>query len=105
MFFNVGLNEFEKHKRMFTKLPEFVACNLLVLQRLVKCSFNDTEILYMVIDILMVLKAESSTFREFCEKCMKSLFLTQIVRFFSSKNNLILTDMRRRMNEENIPVW
>ena len=33
---------------MFTKLPEFVACNLkcdlLVLQRLVKCSVNDTEI-------------------------------------------------------------
>ena len=35
---------------MFAKLPEFVACNLkydlLVLQRLVKCSFNDTEIYY-----------------------------------------------------------
>ena len=33
---------------MFTKLPEFMACNLkcdlLVLQRLVKCSVNDTEI-------------------------------------------------------------
>ena len=33
---------------MFTKLPEFVAlnlkCDLLVLQRLVKCSVNDTEI-------------------------------------------------------------
>ena len=33
---------------MFTILPEFVACNLkcdlLVLQRLVKCSVNDTEI-------------------------------------------------------------
>ena len=47
-FFNVGLNDFEKHKKMFTKLPEFVACNLkcdlLVLERLVKCSANDTEI-------------------------------------------------------------
>ena len=33
---------------MFTKLPEFVACNLkcdfLMLQRLLKCSVNDTEI-------------------------------------------------------------
>ena len=33
---------------MFKKLPEFVACNLkcdlLVLQRLVKCSVNDIEI-------------------------------------------------------------
>ena len=46
--FNVGLNDFEIHKKMFTKLPEFVACNLkcnlLVLQRLVKCSVDDTEI-------------------------------------------------------------
>ena len=62
---------------MFTKLPKLVACNLkcdlLVLQRLVKCSVNDTEILYMVIDVLMGLKAKNSTFREFCEKCMKSL--------------------------------
>ena len=33
---------------MITKLPEFVACNLKcdlpVLQKLVKCSVNDTEI-------------------------------------------------------------
>ena len=33
---------------MFTKLPEFAACNLKcdlhVLQTLVKCSVNDTEI-------------------------------------------------------------
>ena len=47
MFFNLGLKDFEKHKTMFTKFPEFVACNLkcdlLVLQRLVKCSVNDTE--------------------------------------------------------------
>ena len=59
---------------MFTKLPKFVACNLkcdlLVLQRLLKCSVNDTE---MVIGVLMGLKAKGSTFREFCEKCMKSL--------------------------------
>ena len=47
-------------------------CDLLVLQRLVKCSVNDTKI-HMVIDVLMGLKAKSSTFREFCEKCMKSL--------------------------------
>ena len=53
---------------MFTKLPEFVTCNLkcdlLVLERLVKCSVNNTEI-YIVIDVLMGLKAKSSTFREF----------------------------------------
>ena len=59
---------------MFTILPKLVACNLkcdlLVLQRLVKCSVNDTEIYG---DVLLGLKAESSTFREFCEKCMKSL--------------------------------
>ena len=57
---------------MFTKLPEFVACklkcDLLVLQRLVKCSVND-----MVIGVLIGLKANSSTFIEFCEKCKKSL--------------------------------
>ena len=62
---------------MFPKLPEFVACNLkcdlLVLHRLVECSGNDTEI-YMI-DVLMGLKAKSSTFREFCKKCMKSLWL------------------------------
>ena len=79
LFFNVGLNDFEKQK-MFTKLPEFVACNLkcgsLVLQRLVKCSVNDTEIQLMVTDVLMGLKAKSSTFREFCERCMKSLCLS-----------------------------
>ena len=48
MFFNVGLNDFEKHKKNIHKLPEFVACNLkcdlVVLQRLVKCIVNDTEI-------------------------------------------------------------
>ena len=48
LFCNVGLNDFEKRKKMFTNLPQFVACNLkydlLVLQRLVKCSVNDTEI-------------------------------------------------------------
>ena len=48
MFFNEGLNDFEKHKKMFTKVSEFMACNLkcdlLVLQRLLKCSVNDTEI-------------------------------------------------------------
>ena len=47
-FFNVALNDFEKHKKMFTKLPEFIACNskcdLLVLQRLVKCRVKYTEI-------------------------------------------------------------
>ena len=35
---------------------------------------NDSEI--MVIDVLMGLKAKSCTFREFCEKCMKSLCLS-----------------------------
>ena len=60
---------------MFTKLPEFVACNLkcdlIVLQRLVKCSLNDTEIYGdWCFDGM---KAKSNTFREFCEKCMKSL--------------------------------
>ena len=42
---------------MFTKLPEFVACNLkcdlLVLQRLVKYNVNDRPLKYMVIDVLM----------------------------------------------------
>ena len=37
-----------KNIKKFTTLPEFVACNLkcdlLVLQRSVKCSVNDTEI-------------------------------------------------------------
>ena len=55
---------------MFTKLPEFVACNLkcdlLVLQRLVKWSVNDTEICGGY--VLVGLKAKSNTFREFCEK-------------------------------------
>ena len=60
---------------MFTKLPEFVACNLkcdlLMLERLVKCSVNDTEIYGDF--VLMGLKAKNGIFREFCEKCMKSL--------------------------------
>ena len=47
-FFNVDLNDYEKHEKMFTKFLEFMACNLkcdlLVSQRLVKCSVNDTEI-------------------------------------------------------------
>ena len=30
----------------------------------------------MVIDVLMGLKAKSNAFREFCEKCMKSLCLS-----------------------------
>ena len=63
----------------------------------------------MVIDDLMGLKAKRSTFREFCEKCMKSLCLsisnTDSEKFFLLKYNLILTDKRRRMNEENISVW
>ena len=61
----------------------------------------------MVIDILMRLKAESSTFREFCEKCMKSLcssISNADSEWFFFNNNLILTD-KRRMNEENISVW
>ena len=98
---------------MFKKLPEFVACNLkcvlLVLQRLVKCSVNDTEIAYMVIDVLMGLKAKSSTFREFCEKFMELLRLSisnsHSESFLLLKYNLILTDKKRRMNEENISVW
>ena len=80
MFSKVRLNNVEKLKKMFKKLPEFVACN-------VKCdlhfcytelcsdvhSANDTKI--NVIYVLVGLKAKSSTFREFCEKCMKSLWL------------------------------
>ena len=61
--------------KMFTKLPEFMACNLkcdlLVLQRIVKCSVNDKK--YVVIYVLTGLKDKSSTFREFCEKCTQSL--------------------------------
>ena len=77
---------------MFTILPEFVACNLkcdlLVLQRLVNVVL--TILKYMVTGVLMGLKAKSSTFKEFCEKCSlwnyyACLFLTQIVRVFSSK--------------------
>ena len=63
----------------------------------------------MVIDVLMGLKAKSSTFREFFEKCMKSLCSsiskTDSESFFLLKYNLILTDKRRRMNEEHISVW
>ena len=63
----------------------------------------------MVIDVLMGLKAKSSTFREFCEKCIKSLCSsisnTGSGSLFLLKYNLILTDKRRRMNEENISVW
>ena len=62
----------------------------------------------MVIDVLMGLKAKSSTFREFCEKCMKSLRSSICNKdsdsLFLLKYNLILTDERRRMNEENISV-
>ena len=61
----------------------------------------------MVIDVLKGLKTKSSTFREFCEKCMKSLCssISNIdgESFFLLKYNLILTD-KRRMNEENISV-
>ena len=74
---------------MFTKLPELVArnlkCDLLVLQRLVVYVVL-TMLKYMVIDVLMGLKTKSSTFREFCEKCMKSLCAcisnTDIENFF-----------------------
>ena len=64
----------------------------------------------MVIDVFMGLKAKSSTFREFCEKCMKSLSSsisnTDSESFFLLKYNLIvLSDKRRRMNEQNISVW
>ena len=62
----------------------------------------------MVIDVLMGLKAKSSIFREFCEKCMKSLCSsisnTDMRVFFLLKYNLILID-KRRMNKENIRVW
>ena len=69
-----------------------------------------TILKYIVIDVLMGLKAKNSTFREFCEKCMKSLCSsisnTDSERvLFLLKYNLILTDKRRRMNEENISVW
>ena len=74
-----------------------------------KCSVNDTEIQYMVIYVLMGLKAKGSTFREFCEKCMTSLCSsihnTDSENFFLPKYSLILTDKRRRMNDENISVW
>ena len=60
---------------MFTKLPEFMAsnlkCDLLMLQRLVNVVL--TILKYVVIDVLMGLKVKCSTFRGFCEKCMKSL--------------------------------
>ena len=64
---------------MFTKLPEFIACNLkydlhfcyIELCNIYSASANDTKI--NVIDVLVGMKAKSSTFREFCEKCMKSL--------------------------------
>ena len=63
----------------------------------------------MVIDVLMGLKAKSSIFREFFEKYMKSLCSsisnTDCESFFLPKYNLILTDKRRRMIEENISVW
>ena len=112
LFSKVGLNNFEKLKKMFTKLPEFMAsnskCDLLLCYTELcdvvhsECA-NDTEI--NVIDVLMGLKAKSSTFREFCEKCMKSLWLpvsnADSESFFSTYN-LILTDKRRRMKEENI---
>ena len=54
----------------------------------------------------MGLKAKSSTFREFCEKCMKPFWLpvnnANNERFFS-EYNLIITEKRsRRMKEENI---
>ena len=59
----------------------------------------------MVIDVLMGLKAKSSTFREFCEECIKSLCLsisnTDMRVIFLLKCNLIRTD-KRRMNKENI---
>ena len=61
----------------------------------------------MVIDVLLELKAKSSTFGEFCEKRMKSLCssISNTDRvFFLLKYKLILTDKRRRMNEENITV-
>ena len=66
-----------------------------------------TILKYVVIDVLMRLKAKSSRFREFCEKCMKSLCSsisnTDGESFFLPKYNLVLTD-GRRMNEENIRV-
>ena len=67
-----------------------------------------TILKYMVIDVLMGLKAKSSTFREFCEKCMKSLcssISNTDSEFFLLKYDLILTDKRRRMNEEIISDW
>ena len=77
---------------MITKLPEFVACNLkcvfLVLQRLVKCSINDrpTEI-----------------YGDLMFRWDRKLRVAHLENFV--KNLLILTDKRRRMNEENISVW
>ena len=66
---------------------------------------KDTEIYSMVIDVLIGLKAKSSTFREFCEKCMKSLCSSISNTDTFLKCNLILIDKRRGMNEENISVW
>ena len=77
---------------MFTKLPEFVACNLkchlLVLQRLVKCSVNDTEIYgdwcFDGTEKLRVAHLEN--FVKNVWNHYAHLFLTQTVRvLFSSK--------------------
>ena len=63
-----------------------------------------TILKYKVIDVLMGLKTKSSTFREFCEKCMNplcsSISITDSESFFVLKYNLILTEKRRRMNEK-----
>ena len=77
---------------MFTKLPEFVACNLksdlLVLQRLVKCSVSHTEIAYMVINVLIDWKLRIAHLENFVKNVWNHyacLFLTQIVRVVPSK--------------------
>ena len=76
-------------------------------------SANDTKI--NAIDVLMVLKAESSTFREFCETFMKPFWLpvnnANNERFFSEYD----FDTNRKEEEEdegrkhcymwNVTVW
>ena len=75
---------------MFTKLPEFMACNLkcdlLVLQRLVKCSVNDTEKYGdWCFDGTKLRVAHLENFVKNVWNHHARLFLTQIMKVFSSK--------------------
>ena len=113
----VGLNNLEK---LFRKLPEFLACNskcdlhfcyIELYSDLHSASANDTKI--NAIDVLMGLKAKSSTFREFCEKFMKPFWLpvnnSNNERFFK---NITCTNRKGEEDEGrkhcymwNVTVW